>query len=326
MKILLCIIILTYVNIVNGQTYHPLIENNDKIWEVYSDNDALGNPYLFYTDSIKFISDTIIGTKNYKKCIDSNKNHNQYTGWHFSQDTSYLREDSSKKVFLWEANGEYMLYNFSLQINDYFITYNDRTDTTNSVSNYWQVTNIDSIIIGSEYRKRFTLSCMKVIYQSGDTMWGPLNTDIWIEGIGSTYGLFDRVYPGTTGWDGESLSCFFEDGILIYNSDIYNNMHPITQSFFSGDCLSTITNITTSSYPNNSISFINGYLFLNLPDNKKYIVSIYNSIGQNILTKEIEGNTSIDLNNKGINNDILFYKLKSDNEFIKTGKIILLKN
>jgi len=306
-----------------SQTYHPLVDNLDKIWEVYSDNDAMGNPYSFYIDSIKFVSDTIIGTNNYKKCIEFHKDHNQYSGWSYNQYFFYLREDSSKKVYQWETNGDYLLYDFSLQLNDTFITYNTRTDTANSVANYWHITNIDSILIGSENRKRFILTSIKVVFPNGDTQLWTYNTDYWIEGIGSTSGLLDIIFPGTTGWAGEELTCYFENGISIYNANTYVNLNPITQAFFTGDCLTTITKTSIQNLENYCVHYDKGSLFVTLPDAKDYLIYIYNTFSKNILTQHIEGTAQIDLKNKN-NNGLLLYKLTKGNELIKTGKIILI--
>ena len=321
-KMIALVTMILIVKIVIGQTYIPLIDNTNKIWKIYSGNDAMGDPYSFYLDSIIFNSDTLIGTNIYKKIIDFHTNYNMYYGWTYNQTSYHLREDSLKRVYQYEVNGDYLLYDFTLQLSDTFITYTDRSDTTNSIANYWQITSVDSLLVDGVYRKRFSFSCIKVLFPDGDSLWGLLGTDIWIEGIGSIYGLYDRTNPGTTGWDGEYLACYYENENLIYNTNIFNQINPITQSFFTSDCFTTITNTTTSKINHDKIYFDNGYLFIYTDYNEESKIYVYNTLGKCLLTKNFRGNAVVNLKNN--EDGALLYKITKGNDLIKTGKIILI--
>ncbi len=317
-KLLLLLLLSLYVKISYNQNYHPFIGNSDKIWDVFSDIDALGDPNLFSTDSIHFISDTIIDSKLYKKISDYYKKHNYYTGWTYNHYFYYIREDSAKKVFIRSDTTDYLLYNFALDTGDFFYTYLDRTDTNNCIKNVWKVSTVDSVLIGSEYRRRITLVCLQNIFPQGDTTTS-FGEDYWIEGIGSTWGFLDYLSPGTIGGANDQLSCYFEDGELLYNGNIYYNMQLITQTYFTGDCITTITN--TSILDNNTLSvqFKNGILQINTSDNESYMLEIYNYLGQIMLNKSINGSTEVLLNNK-ISDGVYLFRVNKNNQIVKSGK------
>ena len=69
-----------------------------------------------------------------------------------------------------------------------------------------KVTSKDSILIGSNYRKRLTLQ-----NNDGTTGWMP---QIWIEGIGSNYGL--RYTHNYTVDFEHAMSCFHQNDSLVY--------------------------------------------------------------------------------------------------------------
>ncbi len=126
----------------------------------------------------------------------------------------YIREDTvSKKVFFTEWHQDFpvgLLYDFNLQVGDSAI-----------INNYYKglenvlliCDSIDSLNINGLQKKRLFLFT--------PNSW---RTEIWIEGIGSQFGL---LYSGLAayGWDGADLLCCTENDTLIYFDSLYNSCY-----------------------------------------------------------------------------------------------------
>lgn len=78
---------------------------------------------------------------------------------------------------------------------------------------YYIIDHVDSILIGNLYWKTF--------YFTG------INPDnYWIEGIGSTGGLFAPIRPATTGFYWWYNTCFWHEGELIFMNPLFNDCFP----------------------------------------------------------------------------------------------------
>jgi hypothetical protein len=112
-----------------------------------------------------------------------------------------IRTDKNEQVyFIYNGDTtENLIYDFS-------VTTGDSVLMDGFYQQYYaHIENIDSILIGSDYRKRVTL---KGIFYLDDQ---------WIEGIGSIYGLFatsDRNWEFTS----YELTCFKENNIILYKA------------------------------------------------------------------------------------------------------------
>jgi hypothetical protein len=204
----------------------------------------------------QFGDDTIIGGKSYKRMMAD--------GIYY---TSYLiacREDTTtKQSFIYDESSEqeYILYDFSLNVNDDFGSY--------------QVDSIDSVtLVNGEVRRRLHLSSFMD--------W---REEYWIEGIGSTRGLFFRC-DNTVDWDWQ-LSCFTENDTLKYqNTDFpvcdYDNPNHITEL---GDKNALMV------FPNPTSSGVNITIAHNF--DKPTQIEIFNALGQKLT--QLEFRTQIDL-------------------------------
>lgn len=129
----------------------------------------------------------------------------------------YLTEDTvSKKVYfsIWYSDPDEtgLIYDFDLLVGDSVI-----------IDNYYAgfedvlliCESIDSININGNYKDRFFLS----------TQWGGLG-DIWIEGIGSKFGLLHSGFGGAdvAGGSANFLCCSINDTV-IYMDSIYNSCY-----------------------------------------------------------------------------------------------------
>ncbi len=114
--------------------------------------------------------------------------------------TDLLIREADQKIWKYRPEGEVVLCDFNLQVNDIF-TEESGVELT--------VTDIDTItLVNGEYRKRLKLECVG--------FW-PV---YWIEGIGTTGGLienFDCFFD-----IGTILLCHSQQGILLYQDANYN--------------------------------------------------------------------------------------------------------
>jgi len=162
-----------------------------------------------------FQGDTIIEDLKYKKVYmqmrDSIADINK--AYYFAA----IREDTvAEKVYCYKEDyyygaREYLLYDFSVNVGDVVSFYS-----------FWGfsliikeqiVISIDSIMINNQYRRRINFEHERSGLES------------WIEGIGSTHGLFFAgSFDEIDGMDWTLLLCVHIDGELIYqHPDILNN-------------------------------------------------------------------------------------------------------
>jgi hypothetical protein len=130
------------------------------------------------------------------------------------------REDTLTREVYAIASGdtlEHLLYDFSLNVNDTTTVY-PLSFLPYSGPIKVQVEAVDSVLIGTVYHKR-----QKVVGFDQDTGMD----EYWIEGIGSTMGLFNSGVTGYVIFDiyYPVLLCFEKDDILLYDSPFYSNCY-----------------------------------------------------------------------------------------------------
>lgn len=136
----------------------------------------------FYTETYQYgmIGDTLINSIIYHKIYRLNDtiyplNPGQYCG--------AIREDSEKRIFLYGSEctpfglgqEEVLLYDFSKSVGDTVFVGIDGIGP----AGYLIINTIDSILIENNYRKTFHFTTLEDVF--------------WIEGIGSTRGLFSPI-------------------------------------------------------------------------------------------------------------------------------------
>jgi hypothetical protein len=211
--------------------------------------------YGIYDDCFKFyisgteIKDSLVYYKVYKSGY-------QYEFWsatysfYQNQYVGLLREQDNKWYSENYYSGNGLLYDFTLEVGDTVISTTAWDDIT--------VTNIDTILIDNEFKKRFHLSCA----QSGYTQY-------IIEDIGSSSGLFQPL----SNWFEHIpfMHCYAIDFIPLW----------INPGAFECDLAvgineyKTGTDITT--YPNPFTTSTT--LEFELKGNSEIHVSIYNAMG-----------------------------------------------
>lgn len=246
-----------------------------------------------FTYSIE--GDSTLGLFTYKKLRKSGSAHthcsfgsfvNNYS--YYNSITAFIREDvASKKVYCNtpSSSGEILLYDFNANVGD-------------TMSNYDMcsvVSSIDSILIGSTYRKRFNIQG---------------STYSVIEGIGSTAGLFEPFCPFE---NSGTLNCFRQE---------FQTLYPDNSSL----CVAF-----TSVEDNNSTSeFIKMYPnpvhdIATIELNDKYIHSylkLYNLFGSVVRTQLITSNLIL-FHREDLKSGVYFYEVKDAHGKVTVGKLIL---
>lgn len=178
--------------------------------------------------SIEISGDTLINNLEYQKLNTPYIESYTIGSCHYPT-TGYkgaIREDiQQRKVYIIPPteNSEQLLYDFNMQIGDTVKGYTQGLDTP-LVPNI--VISIDSVLIGSQYHKRWFLN--------------DCYDEYLIEGVGSTFGLIEQSFYCTLDLAEFKLICFSKDG---------NNIYPSS----STNC-NLITSINEKSSPQTQIS------------------------------------------------------------------------
>ena len=191
---------------VSAQTpvYHPFPESNAS-WNISYEQNMCpfgGNSTEYY--SITYSGDTNINGQQYHK-LNIPYVIAEFTGGctqhHFPGYAGAIRQDiPNKKVFIVPpaSTVEQLLYDFTMEVGDTLKGYLNRE----WMSQGDVVLDIDSVLVGDTYRKRWNINPCYGIYL--------------IEGVGSTYGLLEASPGCVTDFPGIMIDCFKEDGQTLY--------------------------------------------------------------------------------------------------------------
>ncbi len=316
MKKILVVLFFTSSSLFNyceGQfnTYHPFPSSNARWGEEFEGyNNAWYSQYYNYY----LRGDTVVNGKTYFKL-------NQSGGYEFGgppysilwQSYDYLvcllREDTAaKRIYAsFKPNlgtKDTLLYDFNLNIGDTLPpTYNNNMGFKNYVKA------IDSLLIGTHYRKQF------IITNVVDSLYWE---DSIIEGIGSTQGLLTPIlmqFGEAETW----LLCFKENDITVYPS-----LNDSCQDFILNipNIIKAETNFTIYPNPGNGVFTLQSSVV-----SGKLSVEVYNVLGEKVyshyqITKS--SNYQIDLSSQP--NGIYLYRvLTEDGSLIGEGKLFIQK-
>jgi hypothetical protein len=207
-KSLLIIVAAFFIGRTSAQTnvYHEFPDSN-AVWNITSQGCCWAgcpgppspNPLIGdYNFSQYIAGDTTINSVVYHKLYKSGNAHEYCSSGNFVNNWTYyndyvaaFREDTAMRrvfVLLPAAASECVLYDFTAAVGD----------TVDFCDGEAIVSSIDSILIGNTYRKRFNI------------VGSPYSI---IEGIGSTSGLLENLYPFE--YSG-NLICFIQEGQTTY--------------------------------------------------------------------------------------------------------------
>ncbi len=294
--------------------YHPFPDSNaawgeTSYWLCMTCNpiDVGHNEFDYYVRG-----DTVVNGKTYSKLNISGGIEYDDLGSTVYQCYNYLfcllRNDTlSRKVYAsFKPNygKDTLLYDFNLKVGDTLpMSYSN-------ISNNFFVCSIDSILVGSTYRKQFIISQDSVsIYWAFDSI---------TEGIGSWLGLMEDIYPPFEG--GCNINCF-EDSTIVFPAGGCTIFHTCPESAIHaiGKPQTTI-----SVYPSPSAGV---FTMRSSVVSGKWSVEVYNILGENVYSTNYLPPTnhySLDLSAQpdGI---YLYRVIANSGELIGEGKLVIQK-
>ena len=278
-KLTFIIALIVISNIAIGQN---LIESN-KLWTTV---ECFGG---CYTVAHKFQGDTLINGLLYQKHWETTDS--TFTVWYFDR---AMRETPDGKVYQMSNQGEELLYDFGLEVNEQFIT------NFNGCDIILQVESTDSVtLLNGEKRKRINFVS---------------EIETWVEGIGSSYGLMSVAAEQCYFDVFFGLNCFTENGILKYANPDFE------------DCFVVLTG-TDEIAPEKIALFPNPFnsnLEMSFPfdEQARYQIEIKDLYGQIVSSQKniYSGHVFIDGGN--LSDGIYFLCLMEDNKIKLTKKII----
>lgn len=251
---------------IKAQDYHPLVEDG-KQWNVlFSYPWSPPEPQHKYTDIYKIEGDTLVDGVPYK-VMYTTRNEN-LTGWNFC---GIIRETEDKQVFYrrYGSPDEEMLYDFSMEVGDTICMCDYGYDECCMV-----VIEKGETIVNGEPRQQIVLE-----YPFGNGV-----EEVWIEGIGSLYGIIDSgslfLTGGTT-----NLLCYYEDCDLIWQNTMpgFDMCHIINPDGIEED--ETFSVVSVFPNPSKGKVIIEGVEVTE--------VKVYNALGQ--LVKIVREKNEIDV-------------------------------
>ncbi|MEH6538252.1 MAG: hypothetical protein V7719_17780 [Psychroserpens sp.] len=173
----------------NSQTYIPILNNSS--WNIASANFS-GTTNLV----IERGTDIVIGSNTYKKFIDPT----------IYNTDNYIREDIPNKKVYRNVNGiDEILFDFSLDISDSIIL---------GDGDSYIVTSVTNINVLDGVRKQ-----IRLVHYEGAFIE---KSEVWIEGIGSSFHPLKPNYEIIFSDPYIYLTCSAQNGINIYNHGIAN--------------------------------------------------------------------------------------------------------
>ncbi len=298
MKKLLYLIFLTTTLGTRAQTsiYHPFPDSNAVWnWQYYA---SYCTPFSQVDEeySYELDGDTVIGSMQYHKIVIpfvqvnntlcGPRNDIGYRG--------FIRQSIiDKKVFCILPNDsvEQLIFDFNLQVGDSIPALEE--DQGGQCYEKIIVTQIDSVLIGASYRKRWNGSGL-----------------IIIEGIGSNWEFLHplcEIIDGATG----VLTCFKQNGTSLYPNTSYNcnlitSLYSISSNHSSANLFPNPfhTSITVETQV------------------EKSTMKIYNSLGVLVREEGISYYSTV-FNRNSLSDGIYFYRLSNEKGEIASGKFVI---
>lgn len=294
-KIIILLIVGIHITI-SAQPYVPM-PTTKAIWTMLTT--SFGNPSGAYKYGM--YGDTIINSVSYKKI---------YENWDFNfnvaSSNTYYRgaiREFGKRVYKVNPGTtvEGILYDFNLAIGD----------TARSIDLYGNI--LKKKITGFNFIVYNGIMHRKWILQGGE---------YWLEGIGSSLGLFNTLFTPTDVC--RTLVCLSIDGTVQYNNstpDCFNAISPYNcdGGFVSVNELSKENN-RSFIFPN---PFSNSAILKTSIDLNDATLTIYDILGQEVLTNSHLKGQEIKITKGNLSNGNYYYHLTQNGDLISKGKFII---
>lgn len=286
---------------VNAQTYKPF-PIDSAIWGFHFTGPS-GNSNT--KEIIK--GDTILGGNTYHKIYS-----------HMSALMGFYRENSKKilaKVIGYSDTSEILIYDYNLNVGDTF--YDKRSAYTPSLVTFkykYILTSITTSSITLDVRKQYNFN---YVGQSPVTTYsnlGPSCNFYWIEGIGSTKGIFNNR-SSVEGTECHMAALISVASFAYLKCFEHKNTQYMPQSCLTLGLKEFAPDFNFKIYPNPTIGL------LNLEAEKGTRVKVINVLGELVKEEELKSiKQGIDISN--LKNGIYFLQVYDKENLIGTTKIV----
>jgi len=283
-KLLTLLFLIEFVYTAKAQTnvYHPFPDSN-AVWGMSSGcGDMINQCGNFVYNKLYYDGDTVISGYSYKKIAMQNgtETNGSCCGipYPYSGGLGFLRQNTSGRKVYWRdqwMTSDTLLYDFTLNVGD---TLTGFLNCGNSPP--LTVFSIDSILVGSSYRKRINFDSITMCAEYYSI----------IEGIGGTTGLGIPLCTAPF-QNGNWLLCFSINSNIIYTSSPPCSLDtiPCGQLPTGIDDLLFQTRKIVSVFPNPSIDKITLHCdAVNLPVR----IAVYDLLGTKYMETEINTDAS----------------------------------
>lgn len=295
-KLKLIILLILFQFCINAQPYIPM-PTTKAVWTI----STLAQGAIHDIYKYGMYGDTLINNVNYKKIYE-----NHDFNFNITSPNTYYRgaiREYAKKVYKVNAGTttEGILYDFTLTIGD----------TARSIDYF-----------GNILKKKITGYNFIVYNGTMHRKWILQGGEYWLEGIGSSYGLFNSLWQGfDVCYD---LACMSIDGTVKY----HNPNSACSNGRASYNCDGGFVGINELNNDNDrSIIFPNP--FLNSAILKTTIelndatLKVYDILGQEVLTNTHLNGQEIKIVKGNLNNGNYYYHLSQNDNLISKGKFIV---
>jgi hypothetical protein len=302
---------------VNAQAYQPF-PTDDATWEVVRCHYFFQPGWYDHYEITMDGSDTLYDGNTYKQLhIVQHLAHGAFDSIYAKEFFGGIRE-VNQQVYLFQTWGtidttDHLIYDFtSTNVGDTIYTSAMHGPPSNLFGHV--VMSTDSVLVGSQYHKRLFL-------QDPNSAW---NTEYWIEGVGSSWGLPFASFWSITD-NSYDLTCFYETQQLMYTNP--SPTFGFCNSIPTFTCDPIVTEIATSSlaeilvdlYPNPAGNMVT--LDLNTEESSDLTVTIYSAMGTIVKTQTLLQNHT-QLNIEDLTNGIYVVVVQS-NDFIGSNRLVI---
>ncbi|MCD4732462.1 MAG: T9SS type A sorting domain-containing protein, partial [Bacteroidales bacterium] len=219
----------------------------------------------------------------------------------------YIREDTNRKVYYSPLSSTFiepaMVYDFYAEQND--------TLVITSFLQYYPteveivITEVDSILIIDEYRKRIKFSCEY------------FDNNFWIEGVGSNNGLLETGFYCYIVCPEIELLCVQDQGEIIYQHEYYE------ECYYVGVEDNIANQRKFEIYPNPTKNDIHIIPLTNVGSDLVFI--LYNLKSEILIQREIINFNPSVINITNLKDGLYLYRIIDNSDLVQNGKIIIKK-
>jgi hypothetical protein len=222
-----------------------------------------------------------------------------------------VRYDSAEKRVYgmhpsYSAGNEFLMYDFSMQVGDSVRIASMERGISKLVA---QCVGRDSVTLSNGEKR----ALLHIQMYNPEEPWEQLSESVWIEGIGSNFGLFSPDY-------GSSYSCRYERLVLLCYAENGETLLELPENDINdsvkGDCFNsdmglkvpeTCSKSSVEVFPNPA----SGQIRLRYEQGTLQSLQVFNAVGQEVLRQNLEGSEQV-VNISTLAKGVYFLKIETD--------------